>query len=742
MIGEMLGHYRIDRRLGAGGMGMVYRARDTRLERAVAIKVIHEGFDDPDTRERMWREARAAAALDHPSICQVFDIGESGGRLFIVMELLDGETLADRLAYGPLESDEVVRVGGLLLQGLGALHRLGIVHRDVKPSNVFLLGDRRVKLLDFGLVRHGVKAPAGGADGSDLTRPGLGIGSPGYMPPEQALGQSVDARSDLFSLGVVLYEAASGRRAFAGANPIELMHATLHHDPPPLGGSAALERLGDLLRRAMARSPEARFQSAEEMAAALRDLETPSGAIARVQPPFTRLAVLPFRMLRPDPERDFLGPSLADAIAMSLTGIRSLVVRSTVATARFGGEAPDLAALAATLDVDAVLVGTVLVLGDRCRVAVQLVDAPRGDVRWSESLDVSAADIFELQDSITRHVVESLHLPLSATERGAIDRDVPARPEAYELFLRANALCAPEGNPAAARDLYLRALEADPGYAPAWVKLGTCHRLLGKYFPGDTPQNYRRAEEALSRAFELRSNYPLAALVRAVIDLDLGRTEEATEYLLGVVERNPNDAAGFAGLVTALRYAGLLDASRATHRRAVDLDPEVRTSHLYTAIASGDFAAARASGEPFPRSIGLVESGDLRGARNAVSWDTRSGGAMLQAYLDGDREGLRRAIARARDFPDPEGVYVGAMFAIAVGEPAGALEMLERAVRGGFFCEPIFDLPIFAALREEPLFAALRREAAERRENALRRYGGRVAALGLPLPPGDRPRAA
>jgi TolB-like protein len=519
------------------------------------------------------------------------------------------------------------------------------------------------------------------------------------------------------------------------------MHASLHGDPPSLRGGAALERLGGVLKRAMARAPEARFQSAGDMAAALRGLGAPAGA-PRAHPTFTRLAVLPFRMLRPDPERDFLGPSLADAIAMSLSGIRSLVVRSTVASARFAAGTVDLEKLAAALDVDAVLVGTVLAAGDRCRVAVQLVDAPLGNVRWSESLDVSASDIFELQDSITRRVVDSLQLPLSSSERGALGRDVPARPEAYELFLRANALCAPEGNPAAARDLYLRALEADPDYAPAWVKLGTCQRLLGKYFLGDTAQYYRRAQEALSRAFELRGEYPAAALARAQLELDLGRTEAATEYLLDVVERNPNDAAGFAGLVTALRYAGMLEAAGAAHRRALELEPEVRTSHLYTGLASGDFAAARAATEPFVRSIGLLEAGDLRGALGAVSWDARSGGRILEAYFSGDRDALARAVRSVGDFPDPEGVYVGALFTIAVGESAGALDLLERAVRGGCFCEPIFDLSMFAPLRADPRLDALRREAAERGRRAVERYGARVAALGFPLPGGEPPRAA
>lgn len=733
MIGERLGHYQIERRIGAGGMGMVYAARDTRLGRPVALKVIHEGLDDADMRERLWREARAAAALNHSSVCQVYDVGESEGRLFVVMELLDGETLADRLAYGPMEGAEVVRIGLALLDGLAALHRLGIVHRDIKPSNVFLLSDRRVKLLDFGLVRvapgfEPVQTGAPASSGS-ITRPGFGIGSPGYMPPEQAAGDAVDARSDLYSLGVVLYEAATGRRAFQGANAIELMHAAMHGDPPPIRGSAWLEHLNGVLMRAMARRAEARYANALEMASALRAIE--GGSPVAASPAFARLAVLPFRMLRPDPDRDFLAPSLADSIAMSLAGIRSLVVRSTVTSARFATEPVDLEALARALDVDAVLTGTLLVAGSRCRVAAQLIEAPSGNVRWSETLDVSSEDIFELQDSITRHIVESLKLPLTAHEQGALERNVPANKAAFELFLRANQLCSPEGQPAMARDLYMRALEVDPSYAPAWVRLGTCHRLLGKYFPGDSTASYRRAQEALSRAFELRPDFPAAALARAQIELDLGHTEAALEYLLGVVERNPNDPAGFSGLVTALRYAGFLDASRAAHRRAVELDPEAKTSHLYTSIAAGDLETARAATEPYPRAIGLMHAGDIAGAAKALEWDTNSGGNLLRSHLEGRTRDLEAQIDLVTRFPDPEGIYVSAMFVAVVATREQALDLLARAVRGGFFCGAALELPFFRPMAGMPLMEELRRETAARHAAAAERYGERIAALGL-----------
>ena len=748
MKGETLGHYEIERRIGAGGMGMVYAARDTKLHRQVAIKLIHEGLDDEAFRKRLWQEARGAAAINHPNVCQVFEVGEADGRLFIVMELLEGETLEDRLQYGAVDIDQALRIGLTLLDTMSALHRRGLIHRDIKPSNVFLLTDGRVKLLDFGLVRamsgsHSPKDDPKRADSTAVaTMSQPGMGSPGYMAPEQLLDEQIDARADLFSLGVVLYEMIAGRRVFTGSSLDEIEHAVMNTTPAPLTGDPVRARVSEVLLRAMSRKSVDRYRSAEDMARKLRAIQHGTTVAAKdTAERATRLAVLPFRMLRPDPDRDFLGPSLADAIAMGLAGIRSLVVRSTAATARFATATPDFAEMSRELDVDAVLLGTLLVAGDRCRAAVQLVGAPDGNVMWSGEVDTSSSDIFELQDSITRDIVASLELPLSARERGNIGQDVPASPQAYELFLRANELSRPARDPAAARDLYLRAIEHDPQFAPAWVRLSHCSRVLGKYFPQGRKQNYERAQDALRRAFTLKPDYPFASLVQAQIDLDLGRTERALEDLLGVVERNPNDPTGFAGLVNSLRYLGLMDASKRAHARARELDPQIPTSLGYTLFACGDYQRAADEGQPpgYFAMLSAVAQADRDATAVAVE-------AFKKMQTSGPEDLVRRILepsisrdtdavwALGRDFidfPDPEGQFLCAMGLIFAGDFEHGREMLRHSISGGFFSVPSLSLPIVSQPEVADETAELREFAAAQQAAALERLGGRLREVGL-----------
>ena len=319
-----LGRYRILHRLGQGGMGVVFAAEDESLGRRVAVKTIAE--PDESARKRFRREARAAAGVNHPNVCQVYEIGEDGGQLFIAMELLVGESLSRppraRAAAGARRPSSLGR--GMLAALAGAARAPAVVHRDLKPSNVFLT-PHGVKLLDFGLARplpQGADPVARDRHASS-TRPGLLVGTPRYMAPEQVLGHEVDARTDLFSAAAILYEAVAGRPAFLGATVVEVLSATLHEQPPALAGDAAVVALDRVLRRALAKRPADRPASAAEMAAELESVAA-RGRSAAPRPwpgPLTRLVVLPFRLLRPDPEIDFLSFALADAVSASLAGL-------------------------------------------------------------------------------------------------------------------------------------------------------------------------------------------------------------------------------------------------------------------------------------------------------------------------------------------------------------------------------------------------------------------------------------
>src|SRR6185437_3158011 len=383
-------------------------------------------------------------------------------------------------------------------------HRLGLVHRDVKPSNMFLT-PHGVKLLDFGVAATITPIDL---SATKLTLPGSVLGTPHYAAPEQLRGEAVDARSDLFATGVVLYEMLAGQVPFTGNTLMDIFHAVVYDQPPMLGGAAA--SVNRVLRRALAKRPEERYPTADAMAhdlrAALPLSDTSATVIVRAM---TRLIVLPFRVLRADPDTDFLAFSLADAITNGLTGLQSLVVRSSAAAFRFGPEA-DLKALAVDAEVDAVLLGTLFRAGEQLRVSAQLVEVPAATVLWSQTQQVPIGDLFGLQDQITNHLVQALAIPLTARERSMLKKDVPAYAHAYDLYLRAYEMGRDTRQWRAALALYEQAVAEDPHYAPAWAGIGRLHRMLAKDVDDETAVPFLQAENALKRALEFNPDLSVA----------------------------------------------------------------------------------------------------------------------------------------------------------------------------------------------------------------------------------------
>src|SRR5262245_56569245 len=433
---DRIGRYSITRKLGEGGMGVVYAAHDPRLDRSVAIKSLREEAMGERDGQRLWREARAAAKVNHPNVCHLYEIGEEDGVLFIVMELLEGESLADRIERGPVTLKESVSITLAVLAALEALHNQGIIHRDLKPSNVFLT-PVGVKLLDFGLARD--IAPLGTGADMSVTMAGTVVGTPRYMPPELWRGEEVGQAADLFGVGAMMYEMLTGRPAFDGDTALKIFESVLTQEPPPIVGSAGVAEVDRIVHRALRKKPSERFRNAERMATALRNVQTQEESGERIAPRrMMRLIGLPLKVLRPDPDTDFLSFSLPDAVTSTLSGLGSLAVRSSATAARFADENLDLAKIAVEADVDVVLSGSLMRSGDQVRVSVQLVEAPAGTVIWSQSFQTVINDLFELQDALTARLVESLAVPLSGRERAAIRHDTPVSAQAYEFYLRAN----------------------------------------------------------------------------------------------------------------------------------------------------------------------------------------------------------------------------------------------------------------------------------------------------------------
>ncbi|HXW07542.1 MAG TPA: protein kinase [Vicinamibacterales bacterium] len=747
-VPERIGQYRIVRQLGRGGMGVVFEAVDERLQRGVAIKKILQTADS-HVRDRFLREARAAAAVSHPHICQIFEIGEHEGEPFLALELLEGQTLADRLAGGAMPAGESVATLLAVLSALEALHRRGIVHRDLKPSNIFLT-PHGVKLLDFGLARP----VAVEVETTSITLPGVVLGTPRYMAPEQARGQEIDARADLFAAGAILFEMLSGRPAFHGPSGVEVLHAVMHEHPPALVGSLLVVAADRVIQRALAKAAADRYQAADEMARELRaclsHADAGGPAVARAT---TRLIVLPFRILRSDPDIEFLAFSLPDAITVALSGLESLVVRSSLAAGRLGEIDADWLARAREANIDAAVVGTLLHASGLLRVNVQLVESSAGTVLWSHALQVPLDDLFKVQDAVCSAVVEALALPLTSREQRQLRRDVPANAAAYGSYLRANRLSVTASQWPLAREHYLQAVEADPSYAPAWARLGRCLRVMGKYGRGeDAPRLLADAEAAFRHAFELNPDLSLAHNLYTHVEVDQGRAIDAVVRLLGRLRERTGDPDLFAGLVHACRYVGLLDASLAAYDRARRLDPSIRTSVAHTFYMRGEFTRAiEADNEEPPyvsvsaflslgrpdEALALCRAARIRAPLNE---HLRAVLDALVASVEGQHEAGRREVEQLEayeGFTDPEGYFYWAQAAMRVDDHERARRLLERSVDGGFLCvQGLETSPAFDDLRLDPGFVAVAERARRKQARAAAVFaqaeGPRL--LGLPAP--------
>ena len=731
--------------LGEGGMGVVYAAHDDRLDRAVAIKMIKAAAAEPGARERLQREARSAARVNHPSICQLYEIGEEDGELYLAMELLQGESLAARIARGTMPLPEVGAVAIGMLGGIDALHKHGLIHRDLKPSNIFLT-PHGVKLLDFGLTCS--TQTLGDETLLRLTVPGTVVGTPQYAAPEQLRGEPVDVRTDLFAAGAVLYEMLAGKPPFGGNSAVEVFHAIMYEQPAVLTGGTGVAALDRVVTRALAKRPEDRYQTVDAMAQDIRAALVlgDSGTVAAAHA-VTRLIVLPFRVLRPDPETDFLAFSLADAVASGLSGLESLVVRSSLAASRFGSGTPDLKAIATEAEVDAVLVGTLLRAGDQLRVSSQLLEAPAATVLWSNTAQVPVGDLFRLQDELTGKIVESLSLPLTTRERRMLKQNVPASPRAYELYLRANEMSRETRQWPAALDLYEQCVAEDPAYAPAWAGIGRMHRMIGKYVEDEADERFLKAEAALKRALELNPDLSTAEHLYAQLEVDLGRAEASMVRLLRRARDRSADPELFAGLSHSLRYCGLLTASLAAAERARRLDPKIRLSAGHTCFMRGEYERVleyEPEGLNYMRNLALVMMDRTTEALQSLDKVDQSIPHRLVFYVTalthlmrGEHAESLASIRRLLGIRDPEGRFYVARHLAYLGDRAAALALLKNVVADGFYCLPAFLRdPWLDGLRGMPEFAAIVRHAEARHRQAIISFltaeGDRV--LGIPHP--------
>ena len=612
-IGTIVQHYEIGPRLGSGGMGEVFRARDTRLGRPVALKFISPGHDqDPDRRERLLTEARAASLLRSPAVATTYDIGEDDGTLFIVMELVEGEGLADRLQRGPLSIRQTVGMTLQIADALEEAHGLGIIHRDIKTANLILEAHGRVKVLDFGLAKFtGTAVELGNAETIAQTSLGVVVGTVSYMSPEQALGRPVDTRSDLFSLGVVVYESLTGRLPFTGDTTTAIVDTLIHADPPPLSrlNYDVPPQLDDAVRKLLQKKPDARYQTARELLVDLRAVKqnlerearpasgsSSSGLAVRPRPtepppPTNAVAVIPFINITREPADDWIGSGIAETVTADLKSIKglSLIGRERVFDALrvLGSSGTDTLDEQMSIVVGRQLKATWLVgggyqrLGDLIRITARFVEVGSGAVVRTVKIDGAIGDIFSLQDKIVFELSQGMKLKLDEGEMAEIERQETESVEAYENRSRAmmNIL---EGSPQAldhAIILLEKATRQDPKYAAAWAALALAYDFKGSFM--SLPELSEKAVEVGRRATELNPKLADAHRWLGSALLSLGHFEEALASISVAVQLEPDDAGAHQSLARAYWVGrGDIDAGIAELERALAINPDLGYAHL------------------------------------------------------------------------------------------------------------------------------------------------------------------
>jgi serine/threonine protein kinase/tetratricopeptide (TPR) repeat protein len=575
MIGKTISHYKILEKIGEGGMGVVYKAEDTKLRRTVALKFLHPDLiRDTEAKNRFVQEAQAAAALDHPNICTVYEINESDGHTYIAMAYVEGQSLKDKIKHGQLELDEALDITSQVAEGLRAAHKKGITHRDIKPANIMLTEEGLAKIMDFGLAKL--------TWGVDLTKTATIMGTVAYMSPEQAQGGKVDRRTDIWALGALLYEMLSGRRPFKSPHDQAAIYSILNEEPEPISRSRkdVLAGVEKIVETCLQKDPLNRYKDMETLISDLKSVDmmdrtrTMRPVLIRKEAP--SIAVLPFVNMSTDPEQEYFCDGLAEELINSLTKIKDVKVVARTSAFAFKGKTIDVREIGQKLNVEKVLEGSVRKSGNRLRITAQLINVADGYHLWSEKFDREMEDIFAIQDEISLAIVDNLKVTLLKKEEEALLKRYTEDLEAYNLYLKGVyflRMYTAQGFQAAIKYFELT-IQKDPNYALAYYGLSEVFYAISYWANVPPHEAYPKAKEFAKRALaideEIGEAHAALGLVYTFYDWNW---TEAERELTKALKLNPSSAIIHMGYSWFLSLTKRHEEAIIEAKRAQDLDP-------------------------------------------------------------------------------------------------------------------------------------------------------------------------
>jgi serine/threonine protein kinase/tetratricopeptide (TPR) repeat protein len=698
LIGQHLGCYRVEAVAGVGGMGVVYLAWDERLGRKVALKLLPQSMVANGAQlGRLKREARTASTLNHPNIVTIHDIGEVDSTHYVATEFIEGTTLRERMTKGPIPPNEAVDIAAQVASALCVAHRAGIVHRDIKPENIMLRPDGYVKVLDFGIAKLTQQETLGTTTGpcpQVATQQSMVLGTTRYMSPEQAMAQQVDARSDLWSLGVVLYEMLAGRTPFEGETVTDVIAAIFDSDPQPLTYRAPIvpPALQSVVDRSLRKDPAERYQTAEEMLSELRAIK------AGVELPVKSIAVLPFDNQNRDPGTDYLSDGIPESIINSLSQLPQLRVMARSTVFSYKSKDVDPRKVGNELGVRVVLMGRLIQRGDNLAIRTELVNVADGTVLWGQQYNRKLADVFAVQEEIAREISEKLRLKLTGAERQQLAKRPTENLKAFQYYMQGQAYAqrSIRDDLLTAIRYYQRAIEEDPNYALAYAGLADAYAILGIYGYIAPIEGRRKAEEAAHKALALDDNLAEAhfALSQANIWFAPGNFSLGDGELRRAIELSPSLALAHLYLAVSLVRQGRLDESLEEFLKARELDP------LSSIIARG--AALPYYFKPdYARALELLREANELGPALSTTFEigiyiqNRSFNEALAELEKAKRERKNDSIL----------TYDTGMIYAAQGKRAEALQIIKELeeMSGANLSQAHWIAKIYAALNEKEL---------------------------------------